>query len=466
MKKIISAIAAAAIALSASVTSFASGFTASMETASANKDAIDIIYNGQLMTYKDAVPEIINDRTMLPFRIALENMGAEVNYEDATRLVTASLNGKTITFTLEDSVIYIDDNGQKSQVTLDTPMVIKNDRTLVPIRFISSALGMQIGWDGDTKTVLIVDGDTYMKEFEKSAPNLMSLADKAMPEYNTESVEVAMKLNMEQGDEKMNMSLGLAGDGKKADDVESVSCKLSLDLGDMVEGLEPIKDAAVDAVLANSKIYFKTDLIEQLAKSAKDNATLNFVAEVINGTDWFYIDIEKLFDQMAALSPEMAGMKDVYIKILNGDKSVLKKEDLTNIIKAAMVSNGDATVESAMAADMVIDMYSAMDKYITVTDNSISIKMDKNAFTDMIKSAGAPEEAMKEIEDAMTFDIDVTSTFDEKQAVSKGTISMGLDIEGVKVNLSLDMASTEKVEENVTPIQIPENATDIMTLIP
>lgn len=466
MKKIISAIAASAIALSASVTSFASGFTSSMETASANKDAIDIIYNGQLMTYKDAVPEIINDRTMLPFRIALENMGASVDFDDATRLVTASLNGKTITFTLEDSVIYIDDNGQKSQVTLDTPMVIKNDRTLVPIRFISSALGMQIGWDGDTKTVLIVDGDTYMKEFEKSAPNLISLADKTMPEYNTDSMEMTMKLDMEQGAEKINMSLGLAGDGKNADGVQSANCKLSLDLGSMVPELVPIKDAAVEAVVANGKIYFKTDVIEQLAKAVNDNESLNLIAKAVNGNEWYYVDIEKLFDKMSSLSPELAGMKDVYVKILNGDTKTLKKEDLTNIMKAAIVSEGDATVESAMMADMMIDMYSVMDKYITVTDNSIAMKMDKNAFTEMIKATGVSEEELKEVADTMTFEIDVTSTFDEKQAVSKGTINMGMDVEGMKMNLSLDISSTEKAEENVTPAEIPANATDIMTLIP
>ncbi len=43
---------------------------------------------------------------------------------------------------------------------------------LVPIRFMSNAFGMQVGWDGDTETVVILDADDYFNEFENSAPNM------------------------------------------------------------------------------------------------------------------------------------------------------------------------------------------------------------------------------------------------------------------------------------------------------
>ncbi len=465
MKKIISVLAAAAITLTSAVTSFASGFSASIDTAAANTKGIDIIYNGQLMQYKDAVPEIINDRTMLPFRIALENMGATVSYDDASRLVTASLNGRTITFTLEDSVIYIDENGQKSQVTLDRPMIIKNDRTLVPIRFISSALGMQIGWDSATKTVLIVDADTYIKDFEKNAPNLMALADKTMPEYNTTSAEIALKLDAETGEDKINIGFGLKGDGKKADGVQSASGKLDLDLGGLVEGVEPIKDASAEIIMANGKLYFKTDAVEKLAKAAKDNETLALAAKTVAAGSWYSIDVNTLMDKVFADAETPSYVKDVYKEILNGDTSNLGKEDLLNIIKSAIASDGDATVESAQTADMVIDMYSVIDKYITVTDNSVSVKIDKNAFSEIMKATGVSDAELKEMTDMMTVNIDVTSTFDEKKSESKGTISMGINADGIKMNLSMDISSTEKAEENVKPAEVPANAVDITSAI-
>lgn len=61
MKKIISFLTAAALSASISVSASASGFVQSMNTVEENHDAISIIYNGQLMTYADAVPENINN---------------------------------------------------------------------------------------------------------------------------------------------------------------------------------------------------------------------------------------------------------------------------------------------------------------------------------------------------------------------------------------------------------------------
>ena len=71
-----------------------------------------------------------------------------------------------------DDTIYVDNNGSESTVKMDTPMIIVDDRTLVPIRFMSNAFGMQVGWDGNTETVVILDADDYFNEFENSAPNI------------------------------------------------------------------------------------------------------------------------------------------------------------------------------------------------------------------------------------------------------------------------------------------------------
>ncbi len=41
------------------------------------------------------------------------------------------------------------------EVALDVPAQIINSRTLVPVRFISESLGASVAWNGDTKTVTI-----------------------------------------------------------------------------------------------------------------------------------------------------------------------------------------------------------------------------------------------------------------------------------------------------------------------
>ena len=50
-----------------------------------------------------------------------------------------------------------------NKLSFDTDPVIINDRTMVPLRAIFEALGASVEWDGDTKTVTSVKGDTTVK---------------------------------------------------------------------------------------------------------------------------------------------------------------------------------------------------------------------------------------------------------------------------------------------------------------
>ena len=59
-------------------------------------------------------------------------------------------------------VMYIDSeyayiNGE--QIALDSPAFIENDRTYTPVRFIAEALGATVEWDGETSTVTITKGE-------------------------------------------------------------------------------------------------------------------------------------------------------------------------------------------------------------------------------------------------------------------------------------------------------------------
>lgn len=48
-------------------------------------------------------------------------------------------------------------------VVLDSVPIIRNDRTLLPIRFVAEALGAQVGWDGATQKVTIQDRTTKIE---------------------------------------------------------------------------------------------------------------------------------------------------------------------------------------------------------------------------------------------------------------------------------------------------------------
>ncbi len=101
----------------------------------------------------DAVPYIKNSRTMVPVRVISENFGAEVSWDDASRKVTVKSGETTIELTIDSDTALV--NG--APTTLDTPAVIKDGRTMVPLRFVGEALGKNVEYVDASKQILITD---------------------------------------------------------------------------------------------------------------------------------------------------------------------------------------------------------------------------------------------------------------------------------------------------------------------
>ena len=105
----------------------------------------------------DVAPQIVNDRTMLPARFVAENLGADVSWNGEKQLVT--ITGKHLK-TGEDVVILITIGEQSalvngSEVKLDSPAFVENNRTYTPIRFISEQLGADVEWIAEKQQVVI-----------------------------------------------------------------------------------------------------------------------------------------------------------------------------------------------------------------------------------------------------------------------------------------------------------------------
>ncbi|MFZ5590550.1 MAG: stalk domain-containing protein [Bacillota bacterium] len=107
-------------------------------------------FAGQEMKF-DVPPVIENGRTLVPLRAIFEALGAKVEWEEATQTVTATKDDLKIMLTIGSNKA--NKNGQ--EVLLDVPAKKVNNRTLVPLRFVSEALGAKVGWDAATFTVSI-----------------------------------------------------------------------------------------------------------------------------------------------------------------------------------------------------------------------------------------------------------------------------------------------------------------------
>jgi hypothetical protein len=94
-------------------------------------------------------PQIIQDRTMIPFRAIAEALGVEVTWHSDDMSIGALGLGRDVRLQIDSKTMWVD--GFPYQ--LDVPPQIVSDRTLIPLRAFTTAFGAQVGWNPDTNTV-------------------------------------------------------------------------------------------------------------------------------------------------------------------------------------------------------------------------------------------------------------------------------------------------------------------------
>ena len=106
------------------------------------------------------VPYLKNDRTLVPLRFVSETLGAEVQWENGWDYCYVVKGDKKIKITFNSADIEV--NGQV--VTYDAPVEVVQDRTMVPIRFISEELGYDVKWNQANQLVIITPADNAWNE--------------------------------------------------------------------------------------------------------------------------------------------------------------------------------------------------------------------------------------------------------------------------------------------------------------
>ncbi len=120
------------------------------------QDSINVTLNGQALSF-DVNPQIINSRTMVPMRAIFTALGANVDWVEEHRLIIASKNSSIITMMIDQPIMHIGnlETGEQKTSELDSPPVIVDSRTLVPVRAISDALGVEVDWNEERRTVIL-----------------------------------------------------------------------------------------------------------------------------------------------------------------------------------------------------------------------------------------------------------------------------------------------------------------------
>ena len=100
---------------------------------------------------REGAPYITNGHTMVPIRSVIEGLGGTVGWDPDLNGARCSLNGITITMPIGSEYAYI--NGEPFKMT--TPAIVKNGRTMIPIRFVAESLGYEVDYISDGAFVVI-----------------------------------------------------------------------------------------------------------------------------------------------------------------------------------------------------------------------------------------------------------------------------------------------------------------------
>lgn len=97
----------------------------------------------------DSEPMIINQRTLLPIRTIIEEIGGTVDWNKETQEIILTYQGNTIRLVIDSTTAYLNDTA----ITIDTAPMIINGRTMLPIRFIAESFHFDVVWDNQTITI-------------------------------------------------------------------------------------------------------------------------------------------------------------------------------------------------------------------------------------------------------------------------------------------------------------------------
>lgn len=109
--------------------------------------------NGKPATL-DVPAELLDGSTMVPFRFLGQALGARVGWNQAAHTAIYQMGSTRVLVVVGAGTALV--SGRT--VALAVPATVVQGRTLVPLRFVSEALGAQVGWDQATQTVTVTVG--------------------------------------------------------------------------------------------------------------------------------------------------------------------------------------------------------------------------------------------------------------------------------------------------------------------
>lgn len=226
---------------------------------------VNVLYNDECIQFTDAAPKIVNSRTMLPIRAVSEGMGKIVDWDPDTRTVTICEKDvdASVIFAIGSQTATVYRGEDKTELTMDCAPFIENGRTMVPVRFLSEALGYTVLWDSYFRTVVVVDADavaeavdadfTKFNEMAAKQRGLSKLGEQVKLDYSADGALTMYDETGKATDYKLGMDFTLSTDSK------GFRVDATLDLKSLVDALTADPDLLAEDAEVSLKDLLSID---------------------------------------------------------------------------------------------------------------------------------------------------------------------------------------------------------------
>lgn len=141
-----------AVAFSLTLAFLLGGIMTAPLQANAAQNPIQVEVDGKVLTL-DVPPVTESGRTLVPIRAIVQAIGGTIKW-NPNGTITVDKEGNAITLKVGSKEAYKNQN----KVVLDVPAKVINGRTMVPLRFVGEALGLQVGWNSQERKVTVLSG--------------------------------------------------------------------------------------------------------------------------------------------------------------------------------------------------------------------------------------------------------------------------------------------------------------------
>lgn len=117
----------------------------------------------------DSVPIIINNHVLVPIRAVMEHMETKVEWNNKNQTISVYDSNNIVHMTINSKIAYLNNK----EYVLDSPPIIIDSRTFIPIRFISESLGFSVNWYESQNKIIITSRNN--ENIDKNTENISKI---------------------------------------------------------------------------------------------------------------------------------------------------------------------------------------------------------------------------------------------------------------------------------------------------